>query len=81
MIERHLIEKVKKQMRTGDFQNTALRAGLSKVTINRFFNGDETALAEDTHTRIMDAVLDILAERQLKVKALEKKTNKILGLP
>ena len=79
MANRETIKKVNNELRYGDKRVLASRTGLSVLTVNRFFNGKENELIEDTHTKIMTAALEIIEERQKREKALEKKTNSILG--
>lgn len=78
MTSKETIEKVNKELRYGDKRNIARRTGLSKYSINRFFNGKEEELIDDTHNKIMDAALCIIDERQKRVKAIAKKTNNLL---
>lgn len=75
MANRETIEKVNKEMRYGDKMEIARRTGLSKFSVNRFFNGKEEALIADTHNKIMTAALDIIDARQKQSKAIAKKTN------
>ena len=62
-------------MRYGDKMEIARRTGLSKFSVNRFFNGKHEELIADTHNRIMSAALDIIDERQKESKAIAKKTS------
>ena len=79
MANKETIEKVNKKLRYGDKAEIAQRTGLSKYSVNRFFNGKEEELIEDTHNKIMGAALDILVERQKRVKAIAEKTDILLG--
>lgn len=79
MTNRETIEKVNAKLRMGDKKQIACDVSLHVVTINSFFNGKEDKLIEDTQSRIMSAALKIIEERQKKEKAIEKKTNDLLG--
>jgi AcrR family transcriptional regulator len=79
MANRATIEKVNVQMRYGDKAEIARRTGLSKFSVNRFFNRKEEELIADSHNKIMSAALDIIADRQKDEKAIEKKTDSLLG--
>ena len=78
MTNRETIEKVNKEMRYGDKAEIAKRTGLSKFSVNRFFNGKEEELIADTHNKIMGAALDIIDARQKQGKAIAEKTNTLL---
>ena len=78
MTSRETIEKVNKEMRYGDKAEIAKRTGLSKFSVNRFFNGKEEELIADTHNKIMGAALDIIDARQKQGKAIAEKTNTLL---
>lgn len=78
MANRDIIERLNKEMRYGDKMEIARRTGLHKLSVNRFFNGKEDEMTEDTQSKIMTAALEIIEERQKREKAIEKKTNKLL---
>jgi hypothetical protein len=78
MTNRETIQKVNKEMRYGDKAEIAKRAGISKFSVNRFFNGREEELIADTHNKILTAALDIIETRQKQGKAIAKKTNTLL---
>jgi len=79
MASKETIQKVNNEMRYGDKAEIARRTGLSKYSVNRFFNGKEEELIADTHNKIMGAALDIIDARQKQSKANAKKTNILIG--
>jgi DNA-binding LacI/PurR family transcriptional regulator len=81
MANRETIEKVNSELQRGDKSIITQSTGLSKLTINRFFNGKEDRLIEDTHTRIMNAALKLIEDRQNRARDLANKTNNLLGQP
>lgn len=78
MANREIIEKVNKELRYGDKAEIAQMTKLSKFTVNRFFNGKEQELVEDTHVKIMNAALLLIEERQNSSKELDRKLNDLL---
>lgn len=78
MANKETIERVNNELRYGDKGEIATITGLSKVTVNRFFNGKSEDLVEDTHNKIMDAALIIIEDRQRRAKAIEQRATAIL---
>jgi len=78
MANREIIEKVNNELRYGDKAEIAQMTNLSKHTVNRFFNGKEGELVEDTHVKIMNAALNLIEERQNSSKELDRKLNNLL---
>ncbi|MFZ4705478.1 MAG: hypothetical protein ACOYMF_05665 [Bacteroidales bacterium] len=78
MTNRETIEKVNKELRYGDKSEIAQMTSLSKHTVNRFFNGKEADLVEDTHVKIMNAALMLIEGRQKSTKDLADKINNLL---
>lgn len=73
------IEKLKEKLGYGDQGKIARFSGVSKVTVNRFFNGEFAGIAEDLRLKITQATLELIENRQKAQKALMKKTNQILN--
>jgi DNA-binding LacI/PurR family transcriptional regulator len=78
MANKETIERVNNELRYGDKGEIATITGLSKVTVNRFFNGKSEDLVDDTHNKIMDAALIIIEDRQRRAKAIEQRATAIL---
>jgi len=79
MANREIIERLNNEMRYGDKMEIARRTGLHKLSVNRFFNGKEDEMIEDTQSKIMTAALSIIEERQKRAKEIAIKTSSLLG--
>ena len=56
-ITKENIEKINSQLHYGDKAQIARFAGLSKVTINSFFNGQDANIHPDNKAKIIDNAL------------------------
>ena len=79
MTNREKIQKVNQELRYGDKKEIAKMTSLSNLTVNRFFNGKEEELIEDTHSKIMNAALTLIHQRRLRAQELNNQITKILG--
>ena len=76
---RETIEKLKEKLTYGDQGKIARFSGVSKVTVNRFFNGEFSGISEEIKSKIVSATIDMIERRQKAQKAIIKKTNQILN--
>ena len=60
MINRETIEKLKQNIGYGDQGRIARLAGVSKVTVNRFFNGKEDFVTDSIRSKIVEATNDLI---------------------
>lgn len=73
------IEKLKEKLSFGDQEKIARNSGVSKVTVNRFYNGEYSSIRNDVAEKIVRATLDLMEDRQRVHKDLLKRTNQILN--
>jgi DNA-binding LacI/PurR family transcriptional regulator len=73
-ITKENIEKINSQLHYGDKAQIARFAGLSKVTVNSFFNGQEKNIHPDNVAKILDNALALIEARQVRIKGLVQKT-------
>lgn len=73
------IEKLKEKLGHGDQGRIARFSGVSKVTVNRFYNGKDGEITEEIRLKIIRATNDLIDARQKVQKELAKKTNQILN--
>lgn len=78
MTNKETIDRTNKELGYGDKSKIARLAGIHKLSVNRFFNGKEAELKEETQSKIMDAALQLIMERLKREKAQSKKINKLL---
>jgi len=78
MTSKDTIEKINNELRYGDKAEIAAKAGLSRFSVVRFFNGKENEMVEDSQTKIMEAALEIISMRKKRKSRIEKKTNAII---
>jgi DNA-binding LacI/PurR family transcriptional regulator len=76
---REIIEQLKGLLIYGDQGKIARFSGVSKVTINRFYNGKEEEVSEEIQAKIVRATHDLIEARQKTQKAIVKKTMQILN--
>ena len=72
------IDRLKERLLYGDQGKIARFSGVSKVTVNRFYNGKEQEITEEIQEKIIKATHDLIESRQKTQKAIVKKTNQIL---
>lgn len=73
------IEKLKEKLGYGDQGKIARLSGVSKITVNRFYNGKEDEITEEIRSKIVQATNNLIEGRQKAQKELVKKTNQILN--
>ncbi len=78
MTSKDTIQKINNELRYGDKAEIASKAGLSRFSVIRFFNGKENEMVEDSQTKIMEAALEIISMRKKRKSRIEKKTNAII---
>ena len=79
MITKETIEKINSLMQYGDKKQLAINTGLSQLTINSFFKGNERTIIESTQNRIANEAFKIIEARRRKADKIEKKTNALLS--
>lgn len=77
MTSKETIDAIEKQLQMGDKMEIARRTGFSKVTINRFFNGSEKEMGEDTQMTVIAAGLAIIEERNQRRAELKGKIEQL----
>lgn len=76
---KEIIEGLKAKLGYGDQGKIARSAGVSKVTVNRFYNGKDGEIVDTIKEKILSATIEILDNRAKVQKAILKKTNQILN--
>jgi DNA-binding LacI/PurR family transcriptional regulator len=71
MVNKKIIERLKKNMRYKDTREVSRRSGFSTVTVSNFFNGKSDKMAENTQSAILTAAAEVIQER----KERELQTN------
>lgn len=79
MVTKETALKLEKELRYGDKRRIAKLAGFDPLTVIRFYNGEISKLSSETQEKVLTASLALLADRQKRSKALEKKTDMITG--
>ena len=77
MAANKLIQKLNQALKKGDQKEIAEKAGLSKMTINRFLNGEDWCVSAETASKIIDAAGEIIKDRKKLVSDNLKKLNRI----
>jgi len=72
MITKNEIEKLNKSLKRGDQKSIAELSGVSTVTVNKFFNGNEDLISDEVAARIIDFAVMLIKKRN-KVQAASKK--------
>ena len=73
MAANKLIQKLKQSLKKGDQKEIATMAGVTQMTVNRFLNGQEYAVSDQTAVKILDAAAEVIREN--KKKASQKNTK------
>ena len=73
------IEKLKEKLGHGDQGKIARFSGVSKMTVNRFYNGKDAEITDEIKSKIVRATLELIEGRQRAQKEIIRKTNQILN--
>ena len=73
------IEKLKEKLGHGDQGKIARFSGVSKMTVNRFYNGKDAEITDEIKSKIVRATLELIKGRQRAQKEIIRKTNQILN--
>lgn len=73
------IEKLKEKLGHGDQGKIARFSGVSKMTVNRFYNGKDAEITDEIKSKIVRATLELIESRQKAQKEIIRKTNQILN--
>lgn len=77
MAANKLIQKLNQALKKGDQVTIAKKAGVSKMTVNRFLNGEDYCVSAETSSKIIDAAGEVIKDRKKLVSENLKKLNKI----
>jgi len=77
MISRKNIEKIGQSLKRGDQKAIAEDSGLSVVTVNRFFNGNDDLVSDEASVLIVQSASKIIKKRSKIKMATEKLINSI----
>ena len=72
MIDREKIQKLNASLRKGDQKEIARLSGISALTVNRFLNGNEDCVSDETASLIVSNAAKIIKKRSDLKKASEK---------
>jgi len=78
-MEKADIEKLNSQLKKGDKKEISRLAGLSAVTLNKFFKGKEDRIAEQNVTKILEAAAIVIKNREKLKKKNEAINQAILN--
>jgi len=73
-MDKETLQKVKSLLKRGDQAEIARQTGLHKVTVNRFFSGEEE-VSDDTAEKIISAAAKVINSHEKK-KAKNSQTLK-----
>jgi ABC-type phosphate/phosphonate transport system ATPase subunit len=79
MLQRESIKKINVALRHGDQARIADMSGISKVTVNRFFNGNEDCISDEKAAIIIEKAAIIIKERSKTRSKSEKKLAAIIN--
>lgn len=71
------IQKLNSHLKKGDQKAISEASGISTVTVNRFLNGNEDCVSDETAAVIISAAAKIIKERNRLNKASQKLINSI----
>ena len=77
MITKKKLFKLNESLRKGDQKEIARLSGISTVTINRFLNGSEFFVSDETAAKIIEHAANIIKQRNKLKAASEKIINSI----
>lgn len=73
MISKKEIQKINDSLRKGDKKEIEKLSGLSSMTLNKFFCGNEDLVSDESALKIVEAAAIVIKQRN----SLKKATNKI----
>ena len=71
------IQKLNSHLKKGDQKAISELSGISTVTVNRFLNGNEDCVSDETAAVIIEKAAKIIKERNRLNKASQKLINSI----
>ncbi len=77
MISKNSINKLNKSLKRGDQKAIAEDSGLSIVTVNRFLNGNDDCVSDESAALIIKSAAKIIKTRSKLKTATEKLINSI----
>lgn len=77
MIDKQKILKLNQSLKKGDQKTISELSGVAPITINRFFNGNEDSVSDETAALIIKSATGIIKERSKLKKASEKLIDSI----
>lgn len=77
MIDKQKILKLNKSLKKGDQKAIAELSGISALTVNRFFNGNEDSVSDESAALIIESATKIIKQRSKMIKASEKLIDSI----
>ena len=77
MISKNNIKKISQSLKRGDQRTIAEDSGLSVVTVNRFFNGNDDLVSDEASVLIVQSASKIIKKRSKIKMATEKLINSI----
>ena len=75
MISKKEIQKINDSLRKGDKKEIEKLCGLSAMTLNKFFCGNEDLVSDESALKIVEAAAIVIKQRN----AVKKATNKIIN--
>ena len=78
MVNKKIIERLKKNMRYKDTREVSRRSGFSTVTVSNFFNGKSDKMAENTQSAILTAAAEVIQERKERELLTNMKISALL---
>lgn len=77
MIDKERILKLNKSLKKGDQKAIAELSGISSVTVNRFLNGNEDCVSDETAALIVEHAVKVVKDRSQLNKGSEKLIDSI----
>lgn len=77
MAANKLIQKLNQALKKGDQKEIAKNASISRMTVNRFLNGEDWCVSVETAAKIIDEAGKIIASRNKLAQANKSKLGKI----
>jgi len=77
MIDKQKILKLNKSLKKGDQKAIAELSGISTITVNRFLNGNEDSVSDESAALIVESAVKIIKQRSKLAKASGKLIDSI----
>lgn len=77
MIDKQKILKLNKSLKKGDQKTIAELSGISTITVNRFLNGNEDSVSDESAALIIESAVKIIKQRSKLAKASGKLIDSI----